>query len=328
VRRVGWRVSGPGEVRLAVSVADAGRSALSVLSEELPDAATWALKQLFAQDLVTLDGRPCGAGQSVAVAQELHAEWDGLPRIVPARLPGFEVLWSGADTLACFKPSGVTTEPERDQTQPLLRAAVLHHLRGAKLPIRRPRIVHRLDKDTSGVILVALSRSALASLSTQLEERRVHKVYQALVAGSPREDAGLVDAPLDTGRGRRVRAGQGGKAARTRWSVLERFRGFAWVQAEPETGRTHQIRVHLAHLGHPVVADGLYGKRDPLLLSRLKAGYRPKDGKERPLLDRVGLHAARITFSDPTSGESVDVEAPLPKDLAVCLKQLRRYARR
>ncbi|MGE0708463.1 MAG: RluA family pseudouridine synthase [Planctomycetota bacterium] len=315
------------ELEHEVSAAEAGRSALSVLSDLLPDVPTWALKQLFTQELVLRDARPCGAGQGLAAGEVLAAEWDDLPRIEPRRLEGFEVLWRGAEVWACHKPAGVSSEPERDGTEPLLRGAVLWELRRGGAPLTRPRVVHRLDKETTGAILIALSHAALAALTAQLEAREVHKGYVALVEGIPREDEGVIEAPLVTGK-RKVRADDpAGVSARTRWRVLERFARHAWVRAEPETGRTHQVRVHLAHLGHPIVGDALYGTGGPLLLSRLKPGYVSR-GEEKPLLARVALHAHDLRFRDPASGAPVEVTAPLPHDLTVALKQLRRLQRR
>ena len=127
-------------------------------------------------------------------------------------------------------------------------------------------------------------------------------------------------------RKRKVRLDLEGKPALTRWEVAERFRGYALLRAWPETGRTHQIRVHLSHLGCPLVGDALYGSGAPLLLSKLKAGYRAGKRSERPLIERTALHAVKLRFKDPSGEEPTTVESPLPKDFRVALKQLRKHA--
>lgn len=314
------------ELRIEVPASAAGRKALGLIGDALPDVATFALKALFEQALVERDGHPCGPGQTLQGGELLTAEWDYLPRIEPRRLKGCEVLWSGAEALVIDKPSGVSSDPERERAEPRLLAAVLHHLRQGGGEPRRPRLVHRLDKPTSGALLVALSYRAAVELSRQLAEHEVDKTYLALVHGGPREESGVIEEAIDTSRKRKVRLDLEGKPALTRWEVAERFRGYALLRAWPETGRTHQIRVHLTHLGCPLVGDALYGSGEPLLLSKLKAGYRAGKRAERPLIERTALHAAGLRFRQPVSGEPVSVESPLPKDFTVALKQLRKHA--
>lgn len=299
---------------IEVGAAQAEWPALAVVSEALPDVATADLRQLFVLGGVTRDGGPCTQGVTLAAGDRLEvlvgSAGAGLPRIAPRRLKGFDVLRADAEVWACFKPAGVSVEAERDGTH-TFKAAIFQALAPG---LRRPRVVHRLDKETSGAILVALSRGAMQELTRQLEAREVRKEYLALVARAPREERGVVELPLRE------------KEARTRWEVEERFGRHALIRAFPETGRMHQIRQHLAAIGLPLVADSLHGDRSPLLLSQLKRNYRPpRGGAERPLLARLGLHAQRLAWRDPTSGEPREVEAELPKDLRVALKQLRKY---
>ena len=314
-----------------ITPAEAGRSLLSVLGDLFPDVRSTDLRELCEHQGVTRDGRQCGAGESVLTGERLEIESEaGLPRVPAKALKGFEVLRSEAELLVCLKPAGVSVEGDRfaEESAPL-RGAVLHALKAeGREPLPRPRFVHRLDKDTSGVLLVALSHTATADLTAQLageSEHRVRKTYLALVEGRLLEAEGLVDVPLLVNGGRRkapVRADGEGKSARTRFERIEVFGRHSWVRLWPETGRTHQLRVHMAHLGHPIVCDAHYGKSEPLLLSKLKRDYRPSRREERPLLARLALHAEAVEFA--LGPERARVEAALPKDLRVALKQLRR----
>jgi 23S rRNA pseudouridine1911/1915/1917 synthase len=172
--------------------------------------------------------------------------------------------------------------------------------------VLRPGIVHRLDRDTSGVILVAKNDAAHNALARQLKERTIEKVYLALVEGTPKPAEGTIDAPIarDPRRRQRMAVVEGGRDAATAYRVIERFAGYSLVEARPKTGRTHQIRVHLAAIGHPIVGDRLYGKRSELI-------------------DRQFLHALRISFAHPRSGERTTVEAALADDLLAALMELR-----
>lgn len=312
---------------LEVGPEDAGATVLAFLSERLPDVATAELRHLVQDGGVTLNGRRCGPGQALHPGDRLELDLDDVDRIEPARLEGFAVLYEDAAVLACLKPAGVAVEAERGEDARPFRAAVLHHLLGAhpREALPRPRVVHRLDKDTTGVVLVAKSKEALSDLTRQLEERQVQKDYLALVLGVVHRDAGEIDAPLpDLGAPRR--GGRPLVEARTRWEVVERFHTHTLVRCHPITGRQHQLRRHLAGIGHPLAVDPQYGGGERLLLSKVKRGYRPPArGEERPLLARLSLHAERIAFRSPATGERVVVEAPVPNDLAVTIRQLRKW---
>ena len=238
----------------------------------------------------------------------------------PADLP-LDVLLADDALVALDKPPGLTVHPgagNRDQT---LVNILLHHY-GETLSSEggeeRPGIVHRLDKDTSGVILVARTDPAHRHLSRQFHDRTTQKLYLALVKGDP-PDATEVTAPL--GRHPKDRKKQAvvsdGRAAHTAFRVRERWPGYALVEARPRTGRTHQIRVHLKSIGCPIVADATYGGGERL--TRKDLGLEP-DG---PLLKRQALHAHRLEFEHPTSRERTTVEAPLPADMRAAVDALR-----
>ncbi|MEZ6186106.1 MAG: RluA family pseudouridine synthase [Planctomycetota bacterium] len=291
-----------------VSAADAGLTALQLLSDVYPRVPTAELNRALRDRSAVLNERPCGPNQVLVEGDVLAVEEDLLQAVEPQPLPGLEVLHEEPGLLVIAKPAGVGVELP-------LWAALLHHLRDTEL---RPRIVHRLDAGTSGALLVATTRPALRALSAEFSERRVTKDYLALVKGVPPEDAGEVDTPLATAKGKL-------QDALTRWTLLERFRRHAWLQVRILTGRTHQIRRHLSGVGLPLAVDPNYGGGKELLLSELKPGYQQRKGRaERPLLDRLALHAWRLEFTAPC-GERRLIEAPLPKDLTLTLKQLRKW---
>jgi RluA family pseudouridine synthase len=189
-------------------------------------------------------------------------------------------------------------------------------------------IVHRLDRETSGVLLLARTPEAHRQLCLQFEVRLVEKIYHALVVGAPAWDERRVSLPLrpDVGRAHRtVVDHKGGKPALTHLKVLERFGRFSLLEARPETGRTHQIRAHLASQGCPIAADALYGSGEGVYLSRIKPGYKPSRGEEHPLLSRLGLHAFSLWVDHPFTGERLELHAPYPKDLETVLRNLRRF---
>lgn len=220
------------------------------------------------------------------------------------------------------KPAGLLSVPGRTD-EPCI-ADLLCGRDG--IPVDEPfRSVHRLDRDASGVIVFARTLRAQRRLTEQFAARRVEKVYWALVQGRLAGD-GQVDLALVVDRHRsRARVSAEGKPSTTVYRVIEHVAGLTLVECKPLTGRLHQIRVHLAALGHPLAIDPLYGSAKPIFLSRLKPTYRAHaDREERPLIDRLTLHALRISFDHPATGEQVTFEAPPPKDLRATLNQLRK----
>lgn len=188
-------------------------------------------------------------------------------------------------------------------------------------------VVHRIDKETSGVILFAKDPEAHAALSSQFENREIHKSYTAIVVGRPSEANGTIDSPISESQSRagimKVN-GKHGKPSLTNFRVDELFDGYASVEAVPESGRQHQIRVHLASVGLPVMCDRTYGDGKPFFLSQVKSHYY-SDGEEKPLLSRTALHARSITFVHPGPGELQTCEAELPKDMRSVLNYLRKF---
>lgn len=245
------------------------------------------------------------------------------------------VLYEDSDLLAVAKPARLLSSPDRyDPDRPNLMR-LLHDGITKGVPWARERNltylanVHRLDFETTGVMLLTKNKPALVQLASQFGSGGPHKEYITLVRGGPKPDGFEVNAKIcpDPLRVGFMRVDQSrGKKSITRFSVVERYRGYTLLRCNPITGRTHQIRVHLRWRRLPIVGDGLYGGQ-PLWLSRIKRSYRPRrDGVERPLMDRVALHAESLTFAHPVSGAEVRILCPWPKDMSVAIKYLRRYA--
>jgi 23S rRNA pseudouridine1911/1915/1917 synthase len=226
-----------------------------------------------------------------------------------------EILGEAADWVAVMKPAGLATIPGRGEDDSVLeRLARQIGLPSIGTDDPRVRVVHRLDKDTSGVLLFAKNTATQRHLSHQFQNNAVEKQYLALVIGRPSQNEGEIDAPLGrhaTDPKRMAVVKHGGRPARTAWKLEETFRGYALLRCYPKTGKTHQIRVHLKHIGLPLAVDPLYnpprgGAEAGLMLSSFKRDYRPTRGEaERPLIARL-------------------IEAPAPKDFRATLNQLRR----
>ncbi len=245
-----------------------------------------------------------------------------------------EILFEDDHLLAVNKPAGLATIPGRDESDSVLERLAAQ----VKLPHTgtidpRLRVVHRLDKDTTGVLLFAKHVEAQRHLSHQFQNNRVEKEYLAITAGRPPEPEGEIDAPLGPHPSRRERMSvlkKGGRPARTAWKVEEKFRQHALLRVFPKTGKTHQIRVHLKHVGLPLAVDPLYhpapaGKPAGVFLSHFKRDYRPTRGEdERPLIARLTLHAEKLTFTHP-NGQLMTVTCPVPKDFRATIAQLARH---
>jgi len=230
-----------------------------------------------------------------------------------------EIIWQDDRLLAVSKPAGLATVPGRDEP-----ACVLEEMSG----LGKLRVIHRIDKETSGVLLLAKDAGAQRALCEQFFHRKVEKTYLALVAGAPPAESGEIDKPL----GRHPKSPKfmavrkDGRASVTRWKLLERFRTFSLLECRPLTGRTHQIRVHLQSVGLPLAVDALYNPQATgIFLSEFKRGYQFKDVAERPLIGRLTLHAASLKFAD-LNGQGIIIESDPPKDFRATLNMLRKYA--
>jgi 23S rRNA pseudouridine1911/1915/1917 synthase len=249
----------------------------------------------------------------------------------PASIP-LRVLLEDAEVLVLDKQPGVVVHPVGKNRFNTITNALHARYRNLEDPAKDvvPRLAHRLDKGTSGVLLVAKTDHARAELGRQFEDREVTKEYLALVQGDPRGEAGTADLPIvpevlpvpGKPRMRTVPPGEGPET-RTDWRVEERFRRHALLRLALHTGRTHQIRVHCAAMGHPLVGDDQYGDGKPLFRSVALGAGAPEHGEE-PLLARVALHSARLVFTHPSTGRRMEVEAPLPEDMARAVEALRK----
>lgn len=304
-----------------------------LVASHWPRVAKGRLRELIRSGAITVGGRPARPSQRLRADDVVlvEADPDELPQVAPA---GFEVrvLHQDEHLVAVDKPPGFPVEPGRWGEHPatltgaLLDWAASRRTAGGRRP-PRPRALHRLDLGTSGVLLYALSLEAERYYRELFATGRVEKVYHALVLGEVRR-AGVVDEPIgpDPRRGGLMRIGRG-KPARTEYEPLRRYRGYTLVECRPRTGRTHQIRVHLAGIGHPLAVDPRYGGRDRILLSEIKPGYKAKRGRaERPLIDRLTLHAAEVQLVS-FQGEPLRIAAEHPKDLRVLLSKMERWRR-
>jgi 23S rRNA pseudouridine1911/1915/1917 synthase len=232
-----------------------------------------------------------------------------------------DILFENIDLVVLNKPAGMLSIPDRTQSEPSLKDRLIE-----KYGIIYT--VHRLDKGTSGVIVFAKNEATHKYLSTQFEARSTTKIYQGLVMGKWPDEKGVIEEPIGehfSHKGEMMITAEG-KAAVTAYQVQENFRAYTWMQFQILTGRTHQIRVHSKHRGHPIVCDDLYGEGKPILLSAIKRKFKlsKNEEEERPILSRPGLHAFQLSFTD-SHGQLQHFEAPLPKDLRALLQQLRKW---
>ena len=292
------------------------------LVAHLPDLSRSRLQQLIEQGSVRVNGKTKKASYRLHAGEIVTLTFPAAPieSLEPEPIP-LEIIYEDSDLIVVNKSAGMVVHPGAGHSRGTLVHALLARTTlspiGAPL---RPGIVHRLDKGTSGLLVVAKTEVAHLSLTRQLGERTVERCYLALVSGAVRQTEGVIEVAIGRHPRDRIRmavrpAGKG-KSAVTHFRVRERFRGFTFLECRLKTGRTHQIRVHLAHLGHPVVGDETYRKR----LARID------ESSLRALIEALGghaLHAASLGFLHPRTGERLRFDAPLPQPFETLLTHLR-----
>jgi 23S rRNA pseudouridine1911/1915/1917 synthase len=302
-----------GEQRITFAAEESGQRLDVVVARQLPDLSRAQVQRLIRTGAVTVGGRPskpayrAEAGDQIAVIVPEETETPALPEPIP-----LDVIYEDEHLLAVNKPAGMVVHPAAGHSSGTLVNALLAHCPQAADVggLRRAGIVHRLDKDTSGLLLVAKDAETHSALQRQFKKRRVRKTYVALVEGSdvvPHE--GVIEAPVgrDQRKRKQMTVSRTGRPAVTQYRVIEAFRYNTLLEVRPHTGRTHQVRVHLAWMGYPLVGDRVYGRR-----------------KQRLLADRHFLHARELQFTHPATGDEVTLVAPLPRKLVAVLERLRK----
>jgi 23S rRNA pseudouridine1911/1915/1917 synthase len=279
------------------------------LGEKCPELSRTHAQKLIAEGLVTVNGKiekgslKLNAGDKVDLTIPPEAPAHLTPESIPLK-----IIYEDNDLMVIDKPAGLAVHPAPGHPEHTLANAVVGHmpeLAEEDEDNLRPGIVHRLDMDTSGLILVAKNRVAQANLSDQFKSRVVSKYYQALVQGKLKPETGIIEANIgrDPRNRQRMAVVTGGREARTEYRVIKYIGNYTLLEIKPETGRTHQIRVHLAAIGFPVVGDTTYGVPSPHIA-------------------RQFLHAGKIKFKLPSTGEYVEFQSPLPPDLEKALKDI------
>ena len=303
-----------GRTILTAASEDRGVRLDSFLACRVPELTRSAAARLIETGRVTVAGRTAAKSCRLEGGELVEAELpDPEPtQALPQDIP-LDVVYEDGDVIVVNKPAGLVVHPAPGHPDGTLVNALLHHCGSSLSGIGgelRPGIVHRIDRDTSGLIIAAKNDAAHQALSAQLQDHTLARTYEAVVVGNLREDRGTVDAPIGrhhTDRKKMAVTDRGGRAAVTHWEVLERFQGFTHVRCRLETGRTHQIRVHMAHLGHPICGDTVYGARKPV-----------------PGLTGQCLHAVGLRFIHPRTGEAVELSCPLSDAFTALLEKLRK----
>ena len=284
---------------------------LARTGEELSRSAA---QKLIEEGLVTLNGKPGKKNDKLNMGDRVDYQ---IPEpkevdIAPKEMP-LDIVYEDEDVLVLNKPKGLVVHPAAGHQDDTLVNGLLHAMAGQLSGINgelRPGIVHRIDKDTSGLLAVAKNDFAHNMLASQLKDHTMARTYEAIVCGSFREDSGTVDAPIGrhpSDRKKMCVIARNSKEAVTHWEVVRRYRGYTHIRCRLETGRTHQIRVHMAHIGHPILGDTVYGHKKPEL------------GQ-----DSQCLHAGALCFRHPRDGRPVMVFAPLPEYFTQVLEKLEK----
>ena len=283
------------------------------LSAMLPDQSRSYLQKIIKDGNVLVKGEPKKSSYRLEDGDEVTADLPELksPDIEPENIP-LDILYEDDSILMVNKPKGMVVHPSAGHYTGTLVNAVLWHCQGQLSGINgvsRPGIVHRIDKDTTGVLVVCKNDAAHNAVAAQLKEHSITRKYRAIVHGVIKEDEGTVDAPIGrhpTERKKMASGVKNGKRAVTHYRVLERFQGYTYVECQLETGRTHQIRVHMASIHHPLLGDTVYGP-----------------AKDSHHLEGQTLHAMVLGLIHPVTGEYLEVEAPLPEYFENLLKKFR-----
>jgi 23S rRNA pseudouridine1911/1915/1917 synthase len=303
---------GESERTICLDVDEAERRLDHYLARVLPDVSRSTIQRLIRQGAITVDGQASRASSPVKPGMRVIARIPPptLAAAVPPQAIALDVVYEDDDLLVVNKPAGMVVHPAAGHYEgTLVNALLARYPHLAVGDEGRPGIVHRLDRDTSGLIVIAKTEAALDYLRAQFRSRQVKKTYLALVHGQPPKPEGIVEVPIgrDPRQRKRMAVVAEGRPARTGFRVLEDFGEYSLLSVSLETGRTHQIRVHLAWLGVPVVGDGVYGRR-----------------RNRLGLARQFLHAWRLALERPGGQGKLELEAPLPADLEEVLETLRR----
>jgi 23S rRNA pseudouridine1911/1915/1917 synthase len=304
------------------------------LASQFPQYSRVHLRRVINAAAVQVDGKRTKASYRLVAAQCVTIVLPELPREgpQPEELP-LDVLFEDDHLIAVNKAPGMVVHPAKGHWAGTLTSALAFHfetLSSIGGPTR-PGIVHRLDRETSGVMVVAKTDRAHHQLASQFEQRTAKKEYQAIVLGTPDRDRDMIDQPIGahpySREKKAIRADHStSREARTFYEVKERFDGFALLHLAPQTGRTHQIRVHLTHLGHPVLCDRLYGGRSQISRDELSAvkHCQSTNVDQEVVLKRQALHARCLSLQHPITGEPISFSAPLPPDMQTVLAVLRR----
>ena len=293
----------------------AGERLDAFLARSVEDLSRSAAQKLLEKGAVTIAGRPAKKNEKTAEGMTVEVELpDPEPiDVIPQNIP-LDVVYEDADVIVINKPVGLVVHPAPGHPDGTLVNALLYHCGDSLSGINgqlRPGIVHRIDRDTSGLIIAAKNDKAHVALADQLQDHSLARVYEAVVHGNIREDEGTVDAPIGRhpiDRKKMAIDRKDGRRAVTHWTVLGRYPGYTHIQCRLETGRTHQIRVHMASIGHPLVGDPVYG------------------GNRKSLPGLVGqcLHARKLRFIHPSTQSPLEVECPLPDWFERVLRQINK----
>jgi 23S rRNA pseudouridine1911/1915/1917 synthase len=324
-------------LEFVVTEADASQRLDAFLAKSLPKFSRVQLRKVIGAGGVRVNGQGTKVAHRLAVGDRVRIALPPLNSAGPnPENIALDVLFEDDAIIVVNKPPGMVVHPARGHWSGTLASALSYHFSQLSQlgGPTRPGIVHRLDRDTSGVMVVAKLDPVHAALAAQFENRTTEKEYLAITAGVPDRDRDFVEEPIGPHPHHRekmaIRAGHPlSREATTFYEVQERFAGFAVVKVLPKTGRTHQIRVHLAHLRCPVLCDKLYGGRSEITRGQLRPGHTVsghREGEETVVLARQALHARRIRLQHPVTDQPIEFEAPVPSDMLAVLTELRALA--